>query len=163
MQQQLTMLINSFLLLSSMRCKYDWHMLPSIGAPFHRLNRQKCIFIRSGKKKLQQLSRDQIPWHLRNWRRRWEADVCRDDFLLWNSPGTSSELKPSDVNLLESSMLNTLNYTTYCNPVPFVLNLACTEFSKRNGAKFGKLSMNFPKMADWLCMGWPSCPAALGR
>ena len=115
------------------------------------------------KKKLQQLSRDQIPWHLRNWRRRWEADVCRDDFLLWNSPGTSSELKPSDVNLLESSMLNTLNYTTYCNPVPFVLNLACTEFSKRNGAKFGKLSMNFPKMADWLWMGWPSCPAALGR
>ena len=38
-----------------------------------------------------------------------------------------------------------------------------TGLSKRNGAKFSGLSLNFPKLADWLCMGWPSCLAALGR
>ena len=38
-----------------------------------------------------------------------------------------------------------------------------TGSSKRNGAKFRELSLNFPKLADWLCMGWPSCLAALGR
>ena len=32
-----------------------------------------------------------------------------------------------------------------------------------NSAKFRELSFNFPKLADWLCIGWPNCLAALGR
>ena len=39
----------------------------------------------------------------------------------------------------------------------------CTGLSKRNCAKFRELSLIFPKLADWLCMGWPTCLAALGR
>ena len=35
--------------------------------------------------------------------------------------------------------------------------------SKRNGAKLRELSLNFPKLADWLYIGWLSCLAALGR
>ena len=38
-----------------------------------------------------------------------------------------------------------------------------TGLSSRNGAKFRELSLNFPRLADWLCMGWPSCLAALER
>ena len=37
-----------------------------------------------------------------------------------------------------------------------------TELSKRSGTKFRELSLNFPKLADWLCMGWPSCLALEG-
>ena len=35
--------------------------------------------------------------------------------------------------------------------------------SKRNEAKFREFSLNFPKLADWLCMGWPSILVVLGR
>ena len=45
-------------------------------------------------------------------------------------------------------------------------NLICfqsTGLSKRNGAKLRELSLNFSKLADWLCIGWPSCLAALRR
>ena len=38
-----------------------------------------------------------------------------------------------------------------------------TGLSKINGVKFRELSLNFPKLADWLSMGRPSCLAALGR
>ena len=38
----------------------------------------------------------------------------------------------------------------------------CTGLSKRNGAKLRELSLNFPKLADWLYIGWLSCLAALG-
>ena len=38
-----------------------------------------------------------------------------------------------------------------------------TGLSKRNDARFRELSSNFPKLADWLCIGWPSCLGALGR
>ena len=30
-------------------------------------------------------------------------------------------------------------------------------------AKFQEFSYHFPKLADWLCMGWASCLAALRR
>ena len=39
----------------------------------------------------------------------------------------------------------------------------CTGLCKRNGAKFRELSSNFPKLADWLCMGWQIYLAAHGR
>ena len=32
---------------------------------------------------------------------------------------------------------------------------------QRSGAKFRELNLNFPKLAVCLCMGWPSCLAAL--
>ena len=35
--------------------------------------------------------------------------------------------------------------------------------SKRIGAKFTELSFNFPILVYWLCIGRPSCLAALGR
>ena len=38
-----------------------------------------------------------------------------------------------------------------------------TGLSKRNGAKFRELSLNFPWLADWLCNSRPRCRAALGR
>ena len=44
-----------------------------------------------------------------------------------------------------------------------VSGLGTTGLSKRNGAKFRELILNFPKLADCLCMGWLSCLAALGR
>ena len=34
---------------------------------------------------------------------------------------------------------------------------SATGLSKRNGAKLRELTSNFPKLADWLCMSWPSC------
>ena len=43
------------------------------------------------------------------------------------------------------------------------LPLIITGLSKINGTKLWELGLNFPKLADWLCMGWPSCLAALGR
>ena len=36
-----------------------------------------------------------------------------------------------------------------------------TESCKIIPAKFRELSLNFQKLADWLCMGWPRCLAAL--
>ena len=38
-----------------------------------------------------------------------------------------------------------------------------TELCKIIPAKFRELSLNFPKLADWLCMGWASCLVALRR
>ena len=32
---------------------------------------------------------------------------------------------------------------------------------QKNAAKFSELSLNFPKLADWLC--WPICQAATRR
>ena len=36
-----------------------------------------------------------------------------------------------------------------------------TESCKIIPAKFRELSLNFPKLADWLCMSWQGCLAAL--
>ena len=36
----------------------------------------------------------------------------------------------------------------------------CIGLSKMKGAKFRELSSNFPKLADWLCMGWPFVPGS---
>ena len=38
-----------------------------------------------------------------------------------------------------------------------------TGLSKRIGAKFREFSLNFPKLSDWLCMGWPIFLAVLAR
>ena len=38
-----------------------------------------------------------------------------------------------------------------------------TGLSKRKGAKYRELSLNFPWSSDWLCISRPSCMAALGR
>ena len=35
-----------------------------------------------------------------------------------------------------------------------------TRWSEKKGAKLSELSLNFPKLADWLCMGWSVCQAA---
>ena len=39
--------------------------------------------------------------------------------------------------------------------------LVSTGLSKRDGAKFSELGLDFPKLADWLCMGRPSFLAAI--
>ena len=31
---------------------------------------------------------------------------------------------------------------------------------QKKPAKLSELSLNFPKLADWLCMGWSVCQAA---
>ena len=31
---------------------------------------------------------------------------------------------------------------------------------RKKAAKLSELSLNFPKLADWLCMGWSVCQAA---
>ena len=35
-----------------------------------------------------------------------------------------------------------------------------TGWSGKKAAKLSELSLNFPKLADWLCMGWSVCQAA---
>ena len=40
------------------------------------------------------------------------------------------------------------------------LLLRYTGWSEKNPAKLSELSLNFPKLADWLCMGWSVCQAA---
>ena len=35
-----------------------------------------------------------------------------------------------------------------------------TGWSEKKPAKLSELSLNFPKLADWLCMGWSVCQAA---
>ena len=38
-----------------------------------------------------------------------------------------------------------------------------TRLTKIKGTKLSELSLNFPRSTDWLCIGRPSCLAALGR
>ena len=35
-----------------------------------------------------------------------------------------------------------------------------TGLSEKKAAKLSEFSLNFPKLADWLCMGWSVCQAA---
>ena len=35
----------------------------------------------------------------------------------------------------------------------------CTGLSEKKAAKLSEFSLNFPKLADWLCMGWSVCQA----
>ena len=44
-------------------------------------------------------------------------------------------------------------------------NFVCeySGLSKRTGAKLRELNVNFQTLADWLCIGRPSCLTALGR
>ena len=38
--------------------------------------------------------------------------------------------------------------------------ITSTGWSEKNAAKFSEFSLNVPKLADWLCMGWSVCQAA---
>ena len=34
------------------------------------------------------------------------------------------------------------------------------KLSEKKATKLSEFSLNFPKLADWLCMGWSVCQAA---
>ena len=36
----------------------------------------------------------------------------------------------------------------------------CTGLSEKKAAKLSEFGLDFPKLADWLCMGWSVCQAA---
>ena len=42
--------------------------------------------------------------------------------------------------------------------IPFLYST--TGWSEKKPAKLSEFSLNFPKLADWLCMGWSVCQAA---
>ena len=47
-----------------------------------------------------------------------------------------------------------------CITLAYLDLYVCTGWSEKKGAKLSELSWNFPKLADWLCMGWSVCQAA---
>ena len=81
-----------------------------------------------------------------------------------------ASFNPSEFSFRTHSPLNLAQRVNIlrCHPcdVPstphlFWIPSPSTRLSKTYCAKFRELSLNFPKLADWLCMGRPSCPAAL--
>ena len=59
------------------------------------------------------------------------------------------------------TQLRKISYTAYTSISGGKVLLYHTQWCKIITAKFRELILNFPKLADWLCMGWPSCLAAL--
>ena len=75
--------------------------------------------------------------------------------------------RAAGMKLKEIKVIGTLsgNCTEICRMPDFPFEMLCTETCKIIPAiyKFRELSLNFPKLADWLCMGWLSCLAAWGQ
>ena len=71
-------------------------------------------------------------------------------------------LNPTRRPTVMSTNKNTIQIVTLLQKLQFARQLR-TELCRIVPAKLWELSGNFPKLADWLCIGWPSCLAALRR